>query len=156
MNVEFVNPFLDAILNVLSTMATIEAKRGKPFLKRDKQARGEITGLIGLAGNQVKGSVAINFTAPAILMVASRMLGEEISKIDDTVKDLVGEITNMVTGGAKRDLGEKGYRFDMAIPTTITGVDHEISHKTHGPTVVVPFLIEGVGDFFVEVCFEDI
>ncbi|NLH47788.1 MAG: chemotaxis protein CheX [Myxococcales bacterium] len=156
MNVEFVNPFLSAILNVLSTMAMTEAKAGKPFIKSSNMASGEVTGMIGLAGNQVRGSLAINFSREAILHIASQMLGESFTEIDDTVKDVVGEITNMVTGGAKKSLAEQGYRFEMAIPTTITGKSHTITHKTHGPIIVVPFTIDGTGEFYVEVCFEDV
>ncbi|MBF0564139.1 MAG: chemotaxis protein CheX, partial [Nitrospirae bacterium] len=65
----------------------------------------------------------------------------------------VGEITNMVTGGAKKILAERGYKFEMAIPTTIVGKNHVITHKTRGPIVIVPFKTT-FGDFFVEVCFE--
>jgi len=154
MNVEFVNPFLDAIMNVLTTMAQSEAQADKPYLKEDCLAQGEVTGMIGLAGDRVKGSLAITFTTPAILHITSQMLGEELTEIDETVKDLVGEITNMVSGGAKKALSEKGYKFEMAIPTTITGKSHTITHKTLGAVVVVPFEMDS-GKFFVEVCFED-
>ncbi len=156
MNVEFVNPFLDAILNVLSTMAMTEAQPGRPTLKKGHMALGEITGMIGLAGGQVKGSLAITFTGPAIIHIATQMLGEEIKTVDDTVRDLVGEITNMVSGGAKKVLAEKGYKFEMAIPTTITGKDHTITHKTSGHVIVVPFnLGDDKGEFYVEVCVQD-
>ena len=155
MNVEFVNPFLNAILNVLSTMAMIEAEAGKPYVKANKTALGDVSGMIGMAGDKVKGSFAITFTEKCILHIASQMLGEEISTVDDTVRDLVGEITNMVSGGAKRELSEKGYKFEMAIPSSITGKNHTITHKTTGAIIVVPFTIQEIGDFFVEVCFEN-
>lgn len=153
MNVEFVNPFLGALINVLATMAMTEAKPGKPTLKSDNVSKGDVTGLIGLAGEQTKGSLAITFTESAILHIASQMLGETLDTLDDTVADMVGEITNMVTGGAKKMLAEKGYRFELAIPSTIIGKNHTINHKTKGPIVVVPFETVG-GSIFVEVCFE--
>jgi len=83
-----------------------------------------------------------------------KMLGESLDSIDGTVRDVVGEITNMVSGGAKKVLSEKGYKFEMAIPTTITGKSHSITHKTKGAIIVVPFTTEA-GNFFVEVCFEN-
>jgi len=154
MNVEFVNPFLEAVANVLSTMAGTAASPGRPLLKKDQQALGDVTGMIGLAGERSRGSLAITFSEPAIIRIASIMLGEEMKGLDDTVADVVGEITNMVTGGAKRILSERGYRFEMAIPSTIMGRNHAIYHKTNGPVIVVPFQMEG-GRFFVELCFED-
>ncbi len=153
MNVEFVNPFLNAILNVLSTMATLEAKPGKPALKKGSVAKGDVTGLIGMIGDKAKGSLAITFTEPVALEITRRMLGEAPAAIDDTVIDLVGEITNMVCGGAKSALGEKGYNFDLAIPGMIAGKNHTVTHKSKGPTVLVPFATD-YGEFFVEVAFE--
>jgi len=154
MNVEFVSPFLSSIMNVLSTMATLEAKAGKPFYKKNKIAQGAVTGIIGMAGKQTKGTLAISFTEPVILEITKRMLGEEETEINATVTDMAGEITNMVTGGAKNLLSEKGYRFDMAIPTVISGNDHVVNHKSGKPVIVVPFKTEA-GDFFIEICFED-
>ncbi len=156
MNVEYVNPFLTALLNVLSTMAMTDAVAGAPYLKDDTRARGDVTGMVGLAGKQIKGSLALTFSQAAALHIATQMLGEAFDTIDETVQDIIGEITNMVTGGAKKTLSEKGYKFELAIPTTITGTNHSISHKTNGPVVVVPFEIADIGGFFVEVCFEKV
>ena len=154
MNIEFVNPFLVSIINVLATMAKTEAIPDKPFLKSEKSAKGDVTGIIGLIGDKAKGSLAITFTEPAILHIVSKMLGEDLQKIDESVADCVGEITNMVTGGAKKILSEKGYKFDMAIPSVIIGRNHAIVHATKGKVICIPFKIPA-GSFFVEVCFEE-
>ena len=153
MKAEFINPFLNAILDVLSKMAQIEATPGKPYLKKERTSMGDVSGLIGLTGNQMKGSLAISFTEPVIFQVAENMLGEKVNSINDVVTDLVGEITNMVTGGAKRTLSEMGYDFDLAIPGVVAGKDHIITHKTHGQTIILPFRTDK-GEFFVEICFE--
>lgn len=154
MKVEFINPFLVSIVNVLETMADVKATPGKPQRKEVDVANGDVTGVIGMASQQVKGSLAITFTSAAIFDIAKRMLGEEVTDINHTVTDLVGEITNMVTGGAKRLLAEQGYDFDMAIPAVVTGKNHQISHKSNGMKIIIPFSI-AAGKFFVEVCFED-
>ncbi len=154
MNVDFVNPFLESIINVLATMANTEAKPDKPFLKSEKTSQGDVTGIIGLTGEQAKGSLAITFTEPAILHIVAQMLGENLQHVDDSVADCVGEITNMVTGGAKKILSERGYTFDMAIPSTIIGKNHSITHKTSGQRICIPFETIA-GCFFVEVCFDE-
>jgi len=56
MDAAFVNPFLNALQNVLSMMAQIELKPGKPQIKKDEYARGDVSGIIGMVGPQVKGS----------------------------------------------------------------------------------------------------
>ncbi len=154
MNVEFVNPFLVSILNVLKTMARLEAHPGNPTIKKDEVAQGDVTGIIGMTSDQAKGTLAITFTEPVILEITKRMLGEELDKIDDTIMDMAGEITNMVTGGAKKILSEQGYNFDMAIPSIVAGKDHIIQHKSKSSIIIVPFNTEA-GDFFIEICFEN-
>jgi chemotaxis protein CheX len=154
MKVEFINPFLASILNVLNTMAKLEARPGKPAIKTSEVAKGDVTGLMGMTGEQAKGTFAITFTEPVILEITKRMLGEEVARIDDTVTDMVGEITNMVTGGAKRLLSEQGYRFDMAIPSVVAGKNHIIHHKSKAPIIIVPFNTQA-GNFFIEICFEE-
>lgn len=154
MNAELINPFLEAILGVLNTMAQLKATPGRPIVKQDDIAHGDVTGLIGMTGEQARGSLAVTFSEQAILDISRRMLGEESKAIDATVADLVGEITNMVTGGAKRVLADKGYHFDLAIPAVVSGKNHQIIHKTRGRKIVVPFTTEA-GPFYVEICFED-
>ncbi|MCP5018803.1 MAG: chemotaxis protein CheX [Ketobacter sp.] len=154
-NVDIVNPFLESMSNVLATMAMLEPQAGQVAIKDEDIACGEITGIIGLVGDNFKASLAVSFSRPVILEITARMLGEEITDIDDTVIDLVGEITNMVTGGAKNLLDQKGYSIGLSTPMVVTGVNHKVTHKAKGPRIVVPFTLEA-GEFFVEVCFEGV
>ncbi|QWR77322.1 chemotaxis protein CheX [Candidatus Magnetomonas plexicatena] len=155
MNVEFVNPFLDALINVLKTMANVDVTYESPCLKADSVAMGYITGMIGLAGERTSGSIAITFTEEAVLHIASNMLGEKFTEVNAEVADMVGEITNMVSGGGRKILSEEGYKFNMAIPTTIVGRDHTVTHRSKGTTVLVPFKTPA-GPFYVEISFEEV
>lgn len=154
MNVEFINPFIEAISNVLATMAMMEAKTEKISVKNDQLPTGEITGVIGMSSPQTRGTLAISFSTAVALDITQRMLGEEISSVDETVIDLVGEITNMTTGAAKAILEGKGYDFDLATPVVITGDNQKIAHTANGPVIVVPFTTDS-GQFYVEICFEN-
>ncbi|HCE52346.1 MAG TPA: chemotaxis protein CheX, partial [Shewanella baltica] len=124
MNVNFINPFLQSLLNVISTMASMDLTPGKPQIKSDNLAKGDVSGLIGLVGPQTKGSLSITFEQKLVLQIMQNMLGENPGKINEEVTDLVGEITNMVTGGAKNLLGQKGYEFEMATPMVVSGKGH--------------------------------
>ena len=154
MDEKFVSPFVESIVNVLSTMAMLKAGPGTSSFKENETAHGDVTGLISMTGEQAKGTFAVTFTEKVILEITKRMIGEEITGIDNTVIDMVGEITNMSSGGAKKLLSEKGYRFDMAIPAVIAGKDHVIKHKSKAPVIIVPFDTEA-GKFFIEICFEE-
>ncbi len=152
-DVNFINPFIEATVNVLQTMAGIEPKAGKPFLKAGKQSTGDVTGLIGLVGKDTKGSFAVSFEENCIIKIVSNLLGEEITKMDGDVLDAVGEVTNMISGGARAKLSEMGVDLDMAIPTIISGKGHELTQITEYPIIVVPFETEA-GSFFVEACLK--
>ncbi|MCL1142319.1 chemotaxis protein CheX [Shewanella gaetbuli] len=154
MNVEFINPFLISLINVISTMASMELKPGKPQLKSHEIAKGDVSGLIGMVGPKTKGSLSITFEEPLILEIMHKMLGEKPNFINEEITDLVGEITNMVTGGAKNLLGDKGYEFNMATPVVVTGKNHTISHKAEGKKIMMPFSHQ-YGSAYIEICFED-
>ena len=64
MNAELINPFINATLNVLETMAFVKSKAGKPYLKKDSVVQGDVSGVIGFTG-QTKISVHITLREPA-------------------------------------------------------------------------------------------
>ncbi len=154
MNVNFINPFLGSLLNVISTMANMQLTPGKPRIKTDNLAKGDVSGLIGMVGPQTKGSLSITFEQGLILEIMQNMLGENPGEINDEITDLVGEITNMVTGGAKNILGDKGYDFEMATPVVVSGLGHRISHKANGKKIIMPFTSPH-GSAYIEICFEN-
>jgi chemotaxis protein CheX len=154
MDVRLINPVLETMLNVLSTMADVQPDVGKPSLKQDAIAKGEVTGLMSMVSPQVRASLAISFSKPVIIEIVRRMLGEEIKEIDATAQDLTGEMANMVVGGAKNLFAAQGYDFDMSTPAILVGKDHAIHHEFVGKTILLPFTTEA-GNFYVEICFED-
>jgi chemotaxis protein CheX len=151
-NVKFINPFINALLNVLDMMGHTKLKPEKPYVKNDKEACGDISGLIGMVGPQARGSLSITFDGALALKVMERMVGEKVADIDDDVCDMVGEITNMVTGGAKKELASKNYQFDMATPEVVSGKNHIINHKYEGKVIVIPFNSDS-GKAYIEICF---
>ncbi|MGL6262331.1 chemotaxis protein CheX [Vibrio sp. WXL103] len=153
MRAEFVNPFLASLINVLKTMASLELKPLKPRIKKDEVARGDVSGLIGMVGDQTRGSMSITFDEQLALEIMDKMLGERPSSIDEEVTDMVGEITNMVTGGAKRILADNGFEFEMATPVVVSGKGHTLRHKCEGAIIIMPFTSEW-GNAFIEICFE--
>ncbi len=152
MDVKFINPFLTATVNVLKTMAFVEPKPGKPFIKKDKIALGDVTGIIGLSGD-VTGTLSITFEENTIKHILSNMFGEEVKEINDEVRDGVGELTNMICGDARKMLQQQGINIKAAIPSIVSGKNHTIQHITAGPVIALPFTTEA-GKFVVEFTFK--
>ncbi|MBI3794376.1 MAG: chemotaxis protein CheX [Nitrospinae bacterium] len=152
MNVEFINPFLKATTNVLSMMAFVNPVAGKPFVKKDKVAKGDISGVIGLTG-PTKGVVIFSLTKPAAIKIVNSMLSEKYTDLSEEVSDAIGELTNMISGDARRELAGKGFKFEAGLPSIVKGPGHIIETITKGPTIAIPFHIDGA-EFVVETSFE--
>lgn len=152
MKAEFVNPFLKGTINVLKTMAFVDPKPGKPYIKKDRMSIGDISGIIGLTGS-MQGAVVVSFSKECAIKVISSMMGEPYDDLNDEVRDAVGEVTNMISGDARRSLAELGSNFEAGIPTVIVGKGHEITSMGKGPCLAIPFKIDGE-DMNVEVSFE--
>ncbi len=150
MDADVINIILNATKNVLETMALIKPKFTEAYLKEDNIARGDVTGVVGLTGDST-GTISLTFDKGSILKIYSNMFGEELDEINRDVADSVGELTNIISGQARKKLEAAGKKFHGAIPTMITGENHQIIHIGNGPKMAFPFTIDE-GGFVVEVC----
>jgi chemotaxis protein CheX len=150
-NVEFINPFIDATRNVFSSMCRTQIARKKIFVKDDYKMLGDISGVMKLSGTAV-GTVVISMSTELACLMVGRMLGEKPGdKLTREIEDAAGELINMISGQAKASLVKTKYHFTISIPEVVTGPDHEIEHQPGVPNIVVVF--EGEGhDFSLQVC----
>jgi len=130
-------------------MAKMKANAGKPVFKKDEVAQGDVSGFIEMSGQRARVTLAISFTEPVIKEITKRIFGVLETSLNDHIEDTVGEITNVLTGGGRKILSEKGYKFNMTIPAVSSGKDHLICHKSKTPVIIVPFATDA-GKFFIE------
>lgn len=149
MNADFVNAFVQAASHVLGTMASLSCEPGTPFLKPYTKTWGVVTGIIGMGGENINGNMIVSFEQECALKVVNTMLMESFQEINPDVIDAVGEITNMICGGAKMRLAEKGYVIAMASPVMIAGKGVEVVQFSRSPVVAIPFTTSS-GSFVVE------
>lgn len=150
-NVEFINPFIDATRSVFSSMCMVEVARKNIFIKPDYKMLGDISGVMQLSGT-ASGTVVISMSSQLACLVVGNMLGEApAAELTQDVLDATGEIINMISGQAKASLVKTKYHFTISIPKVVTGPGHEIAHLPGTPNIVVVF--EGAGhDFSLQVC----
>jgi len=134
MDVNYINPFLVSVKNVFDTMIDVPFQLGKPFLKEDSVPLYDISGIIGISGN-VTGTVVINLSQPVALQLVSALTGEEVTELNTDCTDAIGEITNMITGGAKKDFPEGNN--SISIPSIVIG-RHQIAYPSGIPIISVP------------------
>ncbi len=153
MNAKMINAFVDSTVNVIKTMAFIDSSAGGPYLKKSDTACGDVSGIIGFTGSVV-GSLAVSFSEKCILKIVSNMLGEEFSTITRDIEDAVGELTNMISGDARKRLQSEQMTISASLPSVVTGKDHIIEHMLGTSSIVIPFTTVD-GSFAVDVCIKD-
>ena len=154
MNVDYINPILESIQEIFSKMADISLQPHSPTIKKGNLTMGDVTGIVDMSGDDIRGSLSITFKKNVILELAHIILEENFKEINEDVEDCVAEITNMICGDAKSRLSEHGYNFQMQAPRTLSAPEHSINHGIPAPTIIMPFISE-YGPLYVEVCFKD-
>ena len=158
--IEFSRPFIAASKNVFETMVFTTLETQKPIIKSDSVSRGDISAVLGLSGElekggtrcQYKAMLVISFPYETYFKVAGAMLGETYTSYVADIRDVGGEIVNMVMGNAKRDLKTMGYSSNMAIPSMIEGKSHSICYPPGTNVVLIPFT-SAHGQLFMELCY---
>jgi chemotaxis protein CheX len=155
----FIDDFIKATDEVFSQMVSVaiavnavEEIDGQPDCM-DVTSCMDITGILGFSGGR-RGSILVTFSQSIALKAVGGMLGEEYTAINSDVRDGVGEIVNIIAGTAKTRLQLKGISFDLSIPNTIIGFNHQITAPAATTRTRVRFSTI-YGDFFLEVYLKE-
>jgi chemotaxis protein CheX len=152
LDIVITHALLESLFTIFATMVKLKIEPGVPEAKQGNVAKGEVSGLIGMKAEGASGSIALTLTLPTIREISRSLLGHEITNVDNDAADLAGELTNMLVGGAKRILSERGHDFDMQTPQLLRGDGHEIVHHQSGQTVLLPVKINE-HEFYIELNF---
>jgi chemotaxis protein CheX len=84
-----------------------------------------ISAVIGLAG-AMSGTCVVRSGERTAMRMASALTGIEMITLDDTVKDAIGEICNMVAGAWKGKLPALASSCMLSTPTVVTGSNYQL------------------------------
>lgn len=140
MKVEYINPFVQAVSSLFTTMLGCEAERGRVNMtEKNEPPRQSVVAIIGISGT-VRGCVTMIFPARTALHVAHRLLGCTVNELDQDVMDAMAEMVNIVAGQAKAELNEEGgVPAELSLPTVILGRDYQIQHPSWSMWLDIPF-----------------
>jgi chemotaxis protein CheX len=136
MQVELLNPFLNATVEVFRTMLACELTRGQPSLKTNSSPQYEVSGLIGLTG-KFQGMVVVSLGRETAIQATEVLLSERPPEINAQVVDAVGELTNMIAGSAKSRLEQ--FQLSVGLPSVICGKHHCIGFPSNSTPIRLPF-----------------
>jgi chemotaxis protein CheX len=120
----FLPPFIASTKAVFKTMLGWDVDVEAAGKYNTFQPAHDVSGIISFAGG-LKGTIVVCLDKEVAFAAADAFIGERPSTINSDVLDLVGELANMIGGGAKD-------RFNLpdvvlGLPTTIAGSDYHIS-----------------------------
>lgn len=153
MKTEYIAPFVDSVKDFFSTMLGCACYESDPGEAVGEAEPKEIASIVGLGG-PARGIVALLFTKRAALNISSRLLGTEVSVVDETVSDVVAEVANIVAGSAKAKLSAAtGSTIDLSLPTVFRGTGYTIHYPSQATWAEIPFTCS-LGSFTLRVTFE--
>lgn len=147
MDVKFINPFVKSICNTFGTMCGLKVSVGAPVLKTTGNPKTDVSSVIGFSGDAA-GSVVLHFSFETASKVATAFAGEEFTPGHPDFADAMGELANMVAGGAKAHF--EGLDISISLPNVIVGSNHNVTASKSTPRIIIPCTTD-VGTFQVEI-----
>ena len=152
MNVNFLNPFVEAAFEVLAAELGAKAERGDLSLDNSDCTADDVTVLISLVG-QAQGVVLFGMSEDTAKAFVSRILGQSFDALDDLAQSGIAELGNVITGQAGQRLAEAGYESELSPPTVILGQGTTVS-TLDVQRVLVPVQTE-LGDLQIHLALQE-
>lgn len=149
-DVSYINPFVEGLDSVFKTMLDVTPKRNAVKIGAQGHNGAHLTLLIGISG-MMHGCVALSFPPATALALAGRMLGSELTEINDEVIDAISELVNMVAGSAKAKFNVDP-PLQLGLPTVVEGTGYRVKYPSKSIWLEVPYS-SNAGDFSMEVTY---
>jgi chemotaxis protein CheX len=150
MDVRYINPFVDAVNSVFTTMLSLQPTRKSLKVSPNEADEPQITSIIGISG-KVHGVVALRFPPATARSLAARMLGAEPDEAGGEITDAVAEMVNMVAGNAKARF-DHDPPLELGLPTVVEGRGYRLKYPSGSFWLEVPFETES-GLFSMEISY---
>jgi chemotaxis protein CheX len=146
---DMIAQLVDATTQVFETMVFKKLDQVTPIEGDALRPRSNVVGIVGFGGT-ISGLVAFYSTLEAAQEIAGAMLGIEPSEVDGEMADAIGEVTNMIAGGFRLRMADRGETLAISIPSVTVGSDFYTRFASDVRRVLCPFRM----DADLEVCVE--
>ncbi len=124
--------FVEGTTTFFEVAAQQPASIGSPYLLEGAPQLHEYTGLINVSG---KRAGIVYFTAPKAMLAVLLMKMQESDFGHETMRDLVGEVANTISGNARRDFGGD---FVISVPSVLSGESAAIAPPPGTRSFIIP------------------
>ncbi|MEM7622708.1 MAG: chemotaxis protein CheX [Planctomycetota bacterium] len=148
MNPQHIAPFISSVKNVFQTMLQLDVAVGDPIIINGQSRDKDVSGIIGMTGD-VEGVVVLSFDFETAISTVSLFCGEPVERDSEDFSDAVGELCNMVCGGAKAGFPDNE-SVSISCPSVVIGSGHNVNRPADVPAVAVPCTTD-CGEFVIEI-----
>ncbi len=134
--IDYINPVIGALEEAFETMLGHKIQRTGLGLMENNCALHPVSGIIGVSGKAV-GTIVLSMSHVVAQKAAGTMLMTDVNDTDDDVLDAVGELTNMVAGGAKAKL--EAFSLQMSLPNVLCGDNCRLHFPANSHPIMIPF-----------------
>lgn len=143
-------PFFESTREVFSVMAGIKVTIGTPYKKQAPFRYYDVTGQINFYGDVI-GVASICMPGATADKMVEKFAGMALERNSSDYADAVGELANMISGNAKKNLDVNA---SITTPIVILG-SHTVVPSSAVPCVAIPGTCS-FGEFVVEVSIKKI
>jgi len=153
-NAKYVNPFIEAAINVVKQIAKIDVRRGHLAYKEKPEPKYGVSIIIGIYGYLVGQVVYSMKTEVAEHLVEKMLAGSSPEERTVLFVDTLSELANMITGNATALLSQKrDLMLRITTPAIATGENLSISLVSK-PTIILG-LYSQYGPIEISVALEE-
>jgi len=153
MKVEYVSPFVEAAVKVMTALLQVTPERGTLSARPQVFTTQQVNIICGITGD-VEGQVIFGMSIVAADRIASRMLGSPVVTFDQLAASAIAELGNMISGNSMTLLHGQGFTCDITPPTIIKGSNVKIS-TLDIPALVIPMRLKDIGEFEINVSIKE-
>lgn len=149
MDSRFINAFLESTRALLGTMLNTTVTFGAPHIY-DRLTKHDVSGIVGFSGDVV-GSVVLCLPKASALELVARLAGTPLAFESADFTDAVGELVNMIAGGAKARF--TGRTVAISCPSVVVASEHQVQAPSGTVCVCIP-CSSPTGEFAINVAIQ--
>lgn len=148
MRMDLIQPFINAADAVFAESLQGPTKIGELLMEEEAYHRKGVAALIVIKGD-IEGRIILDLAPEVALKVAAILTGGEVTDNEQTVRETVCELANMVIGNSVTLLNDQGYRFKV-FPPEIHMNDEGLAGSHDTEAMVLP-IETACGNIFLNI-----
>lgn len=149
MKVEYITPFVTGSIFVIEEIFGITPERGNLSARSELFTSQQINILCAISG-EIEGQVIYGMDSSTARKLAGKLRDKQFSDVTAEADSAIAELGQRLSDSALKLLAAEGFPTEMASQTIIKGANIRMS-RIDTPTLVIPILIEGVGEIEIYV-----